>query len=75
MKLTDPRKEPREGERVPYVIINGAPGETLLNCTRRPQDLLYDPSLRINHFYYITRVIIPPLNRCFTLIGADVNLW
>lgn len=25
--------------------------------------------------YYITKVLIPPLNRCLLLIGADVNHW
>lgn len=25
--------------------------------------------------YYITKVIIPPLNRCLLLIGVDVNQW
>ncbi|XP_077293942.1 DNA polymerase zeta catalytic subunit [Arctopsyche grandis] len=74
-KAMDHRKEPREGERVPYVIVNGAPGEALLHCARCPSDLILDPSLKINHTYYITRAIIPPLNRCLTLIGADVNLW
>jgi hypothetical protein len=25
--------------------------------------------------YYITRVIIPPLDRCFSLLGAEVESW
>lgn len=36
---------------------------------------MQDPSLRPNAIYYITKVIIPPINRCFNLIGADLHGW
>lgn len=71
----DKRSEPRHGERVPYVIINGPPGLPLIKLVRSPRELLSDSSLLPNITYYITRAIIPPLNRCFTLIGADLNVW
>ncbi|XP_074033298.1 DNA polymerase zeta catalytic subunit isoform X2 [Leptinotarsa decemlineata] len=71
----DKRNEPRSGERVPYVIINGPPGLPLIRLVRSPRDLLNDSSLRPNALYYITRVIIPPINRCFNLIGADLHTW
>ncbi|XP_048520386.1 DNA polymerase zeta catalytic subunit-like [Dendroctonus ponderosae] len=71
----DKRNEPRNGERVPYVIVNGPPGLPLIRLVRSPRDLLNDNSLRPNALYYITKVIIPPLNRCLNLIGADVNTW
>ncbi|KAL1488019.1 hypothetical protein ABEB36_015394 [Hypothenemus hampei] len=73
--IMDPRNEPRSGERVPYVIVNGPPGLPLIRLVRSPKDLLADPSLRPNAVYYITKVIIPPINRCFNLIGADLNTW
>ncbi|GLV38027.1 DNA polymerase zeta subunit 1 [Carabus blaptoides fortunei] len=74
--VTDKRREPRRGERVPYVIVNGPPGLPLIRLVRCPRELLADPSrLRPNAVYYITRVIAPALNRCFTLIGADVLTW
>lgn len=72
---SDKRSEPRRSERVPYVIINGPPGLPLIRLVRSPRELIADPSLRPNALYYITKVIIPPLNRCFLLIGADVNNW
>ncbi|KAK9875165.1 hypothetical protein WA026_005957 [Henosepilachna vigintioctopunctata] len=72
---SDKRAEPRRGERVPYVIVNGPPGVPLIRLVRSPYELLNDPALRPNALYYITRVIIPPLNRCFNLIGADLNHW
>jgi hypothetical protein len=72
---TDRRAEPRINERVPYVIVNGPPGLPLIRLVRSPLDLLADPSLRPNATYYITRIIIPPLDRCFSLLGAEVESW
>lgn len=72
---SDKRKEPRSGERVPYVIINGPPGLPLIKLVKSPYDLLEDSSLRPNALYYITKAIIPPINRCFKLIGADLFNW
>uniref|UniRef100_A0A1B0DQ16 DNA polymerase n=1 Tax=Phlebotomus papatasi TaxID=29031 RepID=A0A1B0DQ16_PHLPP len=74
-KQSDPRMEPRKGERVPYVIVNGPPGLPLIKLVKSPRDLLGDEGLKINAFYYIQKVIIPPLNRCLLLIGVDVNDW
>lgn len=31
--------------------------------------------LRLDATYYITRVLIPPLERIFNLVGADVKQW
>lgn len=73
--MVDKRHEPRTGERVPYIIVNGPPGLPLIRLVRSPYDLLSDTSLRPNAFYYITRVIIPPINRCFNLIGVDLSSW
>ncbi|XP_064212236.1 DNA polymerase zeta catalytic subunit isoform X2 [Tribolium castaneum] len=71
----DRRSEPRRGERVPYIIANGPPGVPLIRLVRSPREFLTDASLRPNAIYYITKVIIPPINRCFNLIGADLNAW
>ncbi|KAI5736796.1 hypothetical protein M8J76_007192 [Diaphorina citri] len=73
--LTDPRAEPRVSERVPYVIVSGAPGLPLIKLVKSPYELLQDSSLRLNSEYYITRVIIPPLERCFLLLGTPVLPW
>lgn len=32
-------------------------------------------SLKLDTTYYITRVLIPPLERIFNLVGADVRQW
>lgn len=71
----DRRAEPRRGERVPYIIVNGPPGVPLIRLVRSPHEYLTNEALKINALYYITKVLIPPLNRCLLLIGADVNQW
>ncbi|XP_072912026.1 DNA polymerase zeta catalytic subunit isoform X3 [Hemitrygon akajei] len=75
MLTHDRRSEPRVGERVPYVIVYGMPGLPLIQLVRRPIEVLQDPSLRLNATYYITKQILPPLNRIFSLIGLDVFSW
>lgn len=74
-RLTDHRAEPRCGERVPYIVINGSPGLPLIRLVRSPHEYLSNEGLKINAMYYITKVIIPPLNRCLLLIGADAHQW
>ncbi|KAG5322010.1 REV3L polymerase, partial [Acromyrmex heyeri] len=71
----DPRAVPRTSERVRYVIVAGAPNQALIHCVRTPMEVVTDPSLIPNSVYYITKVIIPPLNRCFNLFRIDVNAW
>lgn len=75
---------PNVGERVPYVIVYGEPGTPLIQSVRSPEEVLSQKwsshrgqaaSLRPNATYYITRVIIPALSRCLSLIGADVLSW
>uniref|UniRef100_A0A8C4LE81 DNA polymerase zeta catalytic subunit n=1 Tax=Equus asinus TaxID=9793 RepID=A0A8C4LE81_EQUAS len=75
MVAYDRRSEPRVGERVPYVIIYGTPGVPLIQLVRRPVEVLQDPTLRLNATYYITKQILPPLARIFSLIGIDVFNW
>ena len=75
MIAVDRCSEPRRGERVPYVVVYGTPGLPLIQLVRRPEVFLKDPKLRLNATYYITRQIIPALNRVFYLLGADVHQW
>ena len=73
--LTDRRSEPRSGERVPYIVVYGTPGQPLIQLVRRPHDLLDNPGLRLNGVYYITKQLLPALERCFSLMGVDVRQW
>lgn len=73
---TDPRAEPCYAERVPYVVIHGEPGARLVDMVVDPLDLLaIDSPFRLNDVYYITKQIIPALQRVFGLLGADLNQW
>ncbi|KAL2942036.1 DNA polymerase zeta catalytic subunit [Bienertia sinuspersici] len=72
----DPRAEPRYAERVPYVVVHGEPGARLVDMVVDPQELLsIDSPYRLNDLYYITKQIIPALQRVFGLVGADLRKW
>ncbi|CUA77435.1 DNA polymerase zeta subunit [Rhizoctonia solani] len=71
----DPMSEPQYGERVPYVIIRGEPGSRLVDRAVPPEELLRDRHKSIDETYYITHSLIPPLERIFNLVGANVGQW
>ena len=73
--LEDPRAEPQYGERVPYVVIAGAPGARLIDRCVAPDILLQDNQHELDAEYYITKNLIPPLERIFNLVGANVKQW
>ncbi|KAJ9618304.1 DNA polymerase zeta [Taxawa tesnikishii (nom. ined.)] len=73
--LRDPRQEPQYGERVPYVVIAGGPGARLFERCVEPERLLYDEESELDAEYYITKNLIPPLERIFNLVGANVRGW
>ncbi|GAB0133099.1 hypothetical protein EsDP_00001515 [Epichloe bromicola] len=73
--LQDGRAEPQYGERVPYVIITGAPGARLIDRSVGPEDLLANPHWQLDAEYYISKNLIPPLERIFNLVGANVRQW
>lgn len=72
----DPRAEPRFGERIPYVVVHGEPGARLIDMVVPPENLVESGGqLRLHAVYYITKQIIPALERFLSLIGADVRAW
>ncbi|RMZ72153.1 hypothetical protein GMOD_00007151 [Pyrenophora seminiperda CCB06] len=73
--LADPRTEPQYGERVPYVVITGAPGARLVDRCVSPEMLLQNHHIELDAEYYITKNLIPPLERIFNLVGANVRQW
>lgn len=73
--LEDPRAEPQYGERVPYVVITGAPGARLIDRCVAPDVLLRNDSNELDAEYYISKNLIPPLERIFNLVGANVRQW
>ncbi|KAL3955126.1 hypothetical protein ACCO45_010689 [Purpureocillium lilacinum] len=73
--LEDARAEPQYGERVPYVVITGAPGSRLIDRCVAPEELLVNPHWQLDAEYYISKNLIPPLERIFNLVGANVRQW
>lgn len=73
--LEDHRLEPQYGERVPYVVVTGAPGARLIDRCVAPELLLEDESVELDAEYYISKNLIPPLERIFNLVGANVRAW
>ena len=73
--LRDPRAEPQYGERVPYVVIAGAPGARLWERCVEPERLVEGEDVELDAEYYINKNLIPPLERIFNLVGANVRAW
>ncbi|GJE86113.1 DNA polymerase zeta catalytic subunit [Phanerochaete sordida] len=73
--LEDANDEAQYGDRVPYVVVRGAPGARLVDRALAPAALLADAQQRPDAHYYIARVLVPPLARVFALVGADVRAW
>ncbi|KAJ2895409.1 DNA polymerase family B [Zalerion maritima] len=73
--LQDERAEPQYGERVPYVVIAGAPGARLMDRCVAPEEVVMDVSMWLDVEYYATKNLIPPLERIFNLVGANVRGW
>lgn len=71
----DKRSEPQYKERVPYVVISGPPGSRLSDRCVDPEYLLSHPWAQLDAEYYITKNLIPPLERIFNLMGADIRSW
>ncbi|KAJ7615302.1 hypothetical protein DFH06DRAFT_1062847 [Mycena polygramma] len=67
--------EPQYSERVPYVICRGPSNAKLADRVAAPLDVLKNRYLQLDADYYISRVLIPPLDRIFSLAGADVWKW
>jgi DNA polymerase zeta len=73
--LADPRAEPQYGERIPYVVVTGAPGARLIDRCVSPETLLQNDHIELDAEYYISKNLIPPLERIFNLVGANVRQW
>lgn len=73
--LEDARAEPQYGERVPYVVITGAPGARLIDRCVAPETLLQSDHNELDAEYYISKNLIPPLERILNLVGANVRNW
>ncbi|KAI1263341.1 DNA polymerase family B [Xylariaceae sp. FL1019] len=73
--LQDARAEPQYGERVPYVVVSGGPRARLIDRCVAPEEVLLNSHLQLDSEYYISKNLIPPLERIFNLVGANVRQW
>ncbi|KAK9480049.1 hypothetical protein V1514DRAFT_326278 [Lipomyces japonicus] len=71
----DPRAEPQYGERVSYVVVAGPTESRLIDRCVAPEVLLSNSHMTLDAEYYISKNLIPPLDRFLNLIGASAKLW
>lgn len=75
----DPRSEPQYKERVPYLVIKDVTKERLKDRCYSPEDYIASYStenpMQLDYDYYINKVLIPPLERVFNLMGVKVKEW
>ncbi|KAJ1920119.1 DNA polymerase zeta [Mycoemilia scoparia] len=72
---SDGRIETGYADRVPFIIAMDQLGLGLSEHSVHPREFFSNPKLKLDAMYYITRLIIPPLDRVFNTIGVDVSLW
>lgn len=74
--LYDPMMKPPFRWRVAYVVCSSDPKSQLKDMVMSPDEVIASGGVfRINHIYYITKCILPSLNRLFVLAGVDVESW
>lgn len=75
----DPRSEPQYKERVPYLVMRDATKERLRDRCVPPEQYMSsyntENPMELDFEYYITKVLIPPLERIFNLMGVNVKEW
>lgn len=75
----DPRSVPQYRERVPYLVYMDSSSPRLRDRCISPEDFVRSfntrAPLKLDYEYYITKVLIPPLERIFGLMGVDVKKW
>ncbi|OQR85051.1 hypothetical protein ACHHYP_12413 [Achlya hypogyna] len=71
----DPRAEPRYAERVAYVVVRGPPGARLMDLVVPPEELACHDKYTLNVDYYVTKQMLPSLERLALLMGVNVRQW
>lgn len=67
--------EPMYAERIQYVVVNGSANARLIDLVLDPMQFIRSNAYQLHAMYYITKQMIPALDRIFSLIGVDVNSW
>lgn len=64
-----------KSDRVPFLIIYGLPSDRLIDLVISPKDYYQRADRRINITYYITKQLIPTLQRIFGFFNISVLDW
>src|SRR5690606_26305098 len=59
-------------KRIPYIIIYREPNSRLIDMVIEPHEA---KKYKLHSTYYITKQIIPALDRIFSLLCVDVKKW
>jgi DNA polymerase zeta len=73
--LDDHRSTPQYKERVFYLVRKGSNKEVLRDRCVAPDEFLNTVGMELDSDYYINKVLVPPLERIFNLLGVDVRAW
>ncbi|MCD6367742.1 MAG: DNA polymerase elongation subunit [Candidatus Aenigmarchaeota archaeon] len=68
MRERNPATAPTPGERISFVIIRG---NQMLSKRAESPDYIREHNLKIDSDYYINNLLLPPLERIFSVIGVD----
>ena len=72
----DPGLEPKFGERVPYLVVSGAPGSRVVDAVIHPSIVVNSQgTYRVNAKYYCDKILAPAMQRVFGLVEGDVFAW
>lgn len=74
-KEKDHRTEPQYKERVFYIVRKGHNKEILRDRCVSPDEFLNNSGMELDSEYYINKVLVPPLERIFNLLGVDIRSW
>ncbi|KAL3239115.1 DNA-directed DNA polymerase [Nakaseomyces bracarensis] len=75
MKEKDKRAEPQFKERVSYLVVKGKSGQILRERCVSINEFFSNDSYSLDSEYYITKNLIPPLDRLFNILGISVSEW
>ena len=68
MRERNPAMAPTPGERITFVIVRG---NQMLSKRAEDPEYIKEHNLKIDSDYYVNSLLLPPLERIFSVIGVD----
>lgn len=75
LKKQDSRAEPQYKERLSYLVVKGKSGQILRERCVSVSEYFSNDHFALDAEYYITKTLIPPLDRLFNIVGISVSDW